>query len=359
MPPRPRQTRQSCDRCHAHKLRCSKQPGNAICIRCSKAGAACIYSPVGTLPAYQDLAAGPGNDNALPLSNGATDLDWGDFPFDDILGFSSVQPCRVPSPRYDEAPQPQVPADPRSQWFEELSAITATLDRAKRGLPPIDKFHVAGPDSKKYCFEISEQYSHKESLELLLAETQKLVDVYPRAVQYALEQRSTPDCSVPNCIHTYKSIPGLEDEPFANSAQLTSKIDYPLLSLLLCCHYRCADVMELVLCHVQLCLRFLAAAMQQDVQPHEFDVPELKIGSFTPSRRSSPSIIMAILIDLQSSLATCVPRLSSALNEMEGDCGKEGRILLLQCELLAERANSIVDRLKTLRDTLSNAGLLA
>ncbi|KXH41290.1 hypothetical protein CSAL01_07014 [Colletotrichum salicis] len=358
MPPRPRQTRQSCDRCHAHKLRCPKQPGNAICTRCSKAGAACVYSPVGTLPTYQDLAAGPGDD-ALPLSNGATDLDWANFSFDDILGFSSVQPCRVPSPRHDEAPQPQVPADPQSQCFEELSAITATLDRATRGLPPIDKFHVAGPDSKKYCLEISKQYSYKESLELLLAETQKLVDVYPRAVQYALERRPNPDCSVPNCIHTYKSIPGLEDEPFANSAPLTSKIDYRLLNLLLCCHYQCADVMELVLCHVQLCLRFLAAAMQQDVQPHEFDVPELKIGSFIPSRRSSPSIIMAILIDLQSSLATCVPRLGSALNEMEEDCGKEGRILLLQCELLAERANSIVDRLKTLRDTLSSAGLLA
>ncbi|KAK1725455.1 uncharacterized protein BDZ83DRAFT_651293 [Colletotrichum acutatum] len=357
-PPRTRQTRQSCDRCHAHKLRCPKQPGNAICSRCLKAGAACVYSPVGTLPAYQDLAAEP-SDDVLPLSNGATDLGWGNFSFDDILGFSSVQPCDVASSRLGQAPLIQVPADPRSQCFEQLTAITATLDRATTGLPPIDKFHVSGPDSKRYCLEISQQYSHKESLELLLAETQKLVDVYPKAVQFALERRPSPDCSVPNCIHTYQSITGLQDEPFANSAQLTSKIDYPLLNLLLCCHYRCADVMELVLCHVQLCLRFLAAAMQQDVQPHEFDVPELKIGSFTPSRRSSPSIIMAILIDLQSSLASCVPRLSSALKEREGDCGKEGRILLLQCELLAERGNSIVDRLKKLRDTLSNAGLLA
>ncbi|OHF04683.1 hypothetical protein CORC01_00154 [Colletotrichum orchidophilum] len=152
--------------------------GSAICSSCSKAGAvSCVdYSPLGTLPACQDLAALP--DDVLPLLNGAADLDGGSFSFDDIL---------------------------------------PGLSRHKtlRGLPPVDKYHTSGPDSMNYYLETSKQHSHKEWLELLPPETQKLVDVYPKAVQLALEQHPAPGCTVPNCIHTYKPIPDLDDEPFA------------------------------------------------------------------------------------------------------------------------------------------------
>ncbi|CAG8949986.1 hypothetical protein HYFRA_00004318 [Hymenoscyphus fraxineus] len=38
--------RAACDRCHAHKLKCSlDNPGQAACNRCSKAQKECVFSP--------------------------------------------------------------------------------------------------------------------------------------------------------------------------------------------------------------------------------------------------------------------------------------------------------------------------
>ncbi|WYZ43817.1 hypothetical protein EsH8_VII_000253 [Colletotrichum jinshuiense] len=355
MAPRPRQNRQSCDRCHAHKLRCPKQFGNAICTRCSKAGAACVYSPVGTLPISQDL---PVVLDTLPLSDETTNLDWEAFSFDHLVGFPGPrQPDRVPS--LDKATLPRYTVDPRTRCLQDLSTIMASLDEAMKSLPPVSEFHVPGPQFKEYCLEISKTYSHKQSIELMLSQTQKLIDIYPNTIALAIKQHSTPDCSISDCMHTYRSHIGLNSDPFVAAAQLASKIDYPLLNLLLCCHYRCADVMEIVFCHAQVCFEFLTVATQQGVQPHQFVVPELRVGSFTPSPRSSPSIITAILVDLQSLLACCIPKLSTSLNEHKENLSKEGRILLLKCELLIERADSIVERLKQLKVAVADAELFS
>ncbi|KAE8454299.1 hypothetical protein EG329_005224 [Mollisiaceae sp. DMI_Dod_QoI] len=37
--------RAACDRCHSQKIRCPRQPGQAVCSRCVKAGTQCVFSP--------------------------------------------------------------------------------------------------------------------------------------------------------------------------------------------------------------------------------------------------------------------------------------------------------------------------
>jgi hypothetical protein len=39
------QSRLACDRCHAHKLRCQRHEGHGSCVRCTRAGTACVFSP--------------------------------------------------------------------------------------------------------------------------------------------------------------------------------------------------------------------------------------------------------------------------------------------------------------------------
>ncbi|KAL4757027.1 Zn(II)2Cys6 transcription factor domain-containing protein [Aspergillus foveolatus] len=42
-PPK-RVERQACDRCHGHKVRCTRAPSGRSCVRCQRAGATCVYS---------------------------------------------------------------------------------------------------------------------------------------------------------------------------------------------------------------------------------------------------------------------------------------------------------------------------
>ncbi|KAK1970810.1 hypothetical protein LY78DRAFT_677410 [Colletotrichum sublineola] len=348
--PRPRQNRQSCDRCHLHKLRCPKQSGNAIYTRCFKAGAACVYSPVGTAATYQHLPAMSGTP---PLPDDP--LDWGSFSFGQFAGLLDIQHDGAVSS--DEATRPKIPVEPRVQCFEELSSLAATISKTMSGLPPVAKYHTPGSKFEEHCLEISKQYSLKASLELALSQTQKLVDMYPETVRLALETLPSHDCNLADCIHICEPHSGLDGDPFARAARLATKVDYPLLKLLLSCHYRCTDMTDLLICQSHACLKLVIAANRQGVQPRQFDIPELKIGTFTASPRFSPSIVTTVLINLHSSLASCVPKLSNALKDLDQNLGKEARLILLECDLTLERQESTVERLKKLQTGLSEVGI--
>ncbi|CZR61341.1 uncharacterized protein PAC_11237 [Phialocephala subalpina] len=76
--------RAACDRCHSQKIRCPRQPGQAVCSRCVKAGTQCIFSPFrqkkpvdeanrsgGTPIDHQDLD-GNGQSSAIASSTSLT-----------------------------------------------------------------------------------------------------------------------------------------------------------------------------------------------------------------------------------------------------------------------------------------------
>ncbi|KZL85641.1 transcription factor aceii [Colletotrichum incanum] len=134
----------------------------------------------------------------MPLPN--EPLDWGNLSFDHFMGSSDMQnDGAIPT---DEATQANIPVKPRVQCFEALSTLAATLERAMSAFPPVAKYRVPGSKFMEHCIEISKQYSLKDSLELLLSQTQNLFDIYPETVRLALEQLPIYDCSVADCIHT-------------------------------------------------------------------------------------------------------------------------------------------------------------
>ncbi|KAL0934690.1 uncharacterized protein CTRU02_209281 [Colletotrichum truncatum] len=347
--PLPSRTRQACDRCHGQKLRCTKQVGSAICARCFKASVPCVYSPSGPQPVPQSLSL---IDASFAAESAA--LEWGAFSFDQLLGPSNIP--QVDTFFVEEGSSSQrtheAAVNLRSQCFGRLSSVMVKVNEAFNGLPPVSKLHVPGPDLKLFCMQISESYNLKRSLELLLSQTQELADIYPIVIQLAFEQQHTPDCTLPQCVHTYKSHPTFGEDPFEIGVG-SPKIDFTLLSQLISCHYRLHDTIELLASQAQVCFKISAASSHHGIESHRFDVPELRIGSFTLSSVTSSPAMATILVDLQFSLTQHIPKLQASIGR---DGTREGKVLSLQCDMLKDRADSILVRLKTLRDAIISHG---
>ncbi|KAF4844674.1 Transcription factor ACEII [Colletotrichum siamense] len=344
--PLPPRNRQACDRCHSQKLRCPKQAGSAVCARCSKASVACVYSPAGPRPTTQDFAI-----LEAPLVAETSALDWEPFSFDQLLTSQPISQLNISLSENTREAQ----LDPRARCFEQLSAMMLKLNEASNGLPPVSKLHVAASDLNLFCTQVNESYGLRRSLELMLGQTQQLIELYPEAIRLAVAYDAAPECILPNCVHTFKCRTDFGSDPF-EAADRPSSVDFTLLNQLISCHYRLHDITELIFSHAQVCFKISVASAEYDgVENHRFDIPELRIGSFTLSPGSSPSVMSAILVDLQSSLARCVPKIQASL---EGKAGRECQVLSLQCDMLKERADSIVDRLTKLRAAVIEAGII-
>ncbi|KAF9869382.1 hypothetical protein CkaCkLH20_13151 [Colletotrichum karsti] len=343
--PLPRRTRQACDRCHGQKLRCPKQAGSAICARCSKAHVPCVYS-----------AAGPQTTPGHLIAEPPTPLDWDAFSFDHLLGPNAISQIDL-SVAQEETSSSQITSqclsDPRSQCFDKLATMMAKLNEAFNALPPVSKLHVPGPHLELFCLQVKDSYGLRQSLEIMLSQTQDLVDLYPNAIKLAVEHTKVPNCSIPDCVHTYQPQHDFGQDPF----ETTSRIDFTLLNQLVSCHYRIHDITELIFSHAQVCFsKFLVSEHHEgEGERHQFDIPDLRVGSFTLSPGSSPSVITAILVDLQSSLARCVPKLQSTI---AGDPTTECRVIYLQCDMLKDRTESIIQRFLKLREAITKAGLI-
>ncbi|TDZ29493.1 Transcription factor ACEII [Colletotrichum spinosum] len=230
----------------------------------------------------------------------------------------------------------------------------AQLNEALRHLPPVSKLHIAGPEVKRLCSVISTSYSLRQSLETMLAQAQQLVEIYPDTISLAVTHDDVAQCTLTNCIHTYKPHPDLGQDPFELAAHRSAPLDFLLLNQLVSCHYRLYDITELFLFHIHLCFKLSISSNPGEV--HQFEIPQLRIGSFTPSPRFSPSIITTVLIDQQSSLASFLASLQIALR---GTSGRESQVLTMECDMLKDRAESIAGRLVKFRDASSKSGLVS
>ncbi|TDZ17951.1 Transcription factor ACEII [Colletotrichum orbiculare MAFF 240422] len=212
----------------------------------------------------------------------------------------------------------------------------AQLNEALRHLPPVSKLHIAGPEVKRLCSVISTSYSLRQSLETMLAQAQQLVEIYPDTISLAV---------------THDDV---AQYPFELAAHRSAPLDFLLLNQLVSCHYRLYDITELFLFHIHLCFKLSISSNPGEV--HQFEIPQLRIGSFTPSPRFSPSIITTVLIDQQSSLASFLASLQIALH---GTSGRESQVLTMECDMLKDRAESIAGRLVKFRDASNKSGLVS
>ncbi|KAF6823658.1 hypothetical protein CPLU01_11292 [Colletotrichum plurivorum] len=349
MPP-PR-TRQACDRCHGQKLRCPKQPGSAVCTRCSKAAVPCVYSPSGPLPPPapppQDLFVTGAPNDEIPS------LDWLPFSFDQLPSPSASALALDGEQPRSTTTTPVPPLGPRAECSQRLSTVMATLTKAFDALPPPSKLHIPPSDLKACCMKLPGSHGLRTSLESMLSQTQELIDLYPVTIRLAVDQKQASDCALTDCIHLSEPHPDLGQSPYHPAALSASTFDYALLNLLVSCHCRVHDIIELILCHAQICFTITSGLPDNGIEQHSFDIPELRVGSYVPSSRASAPIITTILIDLQSNLAGRIPTLRASIDESST---MEGQILLLQCAMLKDRAESVAERLQKLRAAAIKAG---
>jgi len=368
---RPIRNRLACDRCHGQKLRCPRDTASGVCSRCAKAGAACIFSPRGQTASHQtgppgtvsvdDPAARP-VENAHPELVDGMALDW---PFmydglslDNLLGVmtpGSSEPLRSEGfgdgpGRVDDEPrnEPNHTVDgaekPKSH-FQELSAVSAEMDRLFAAMPPDEFLHLSrGQAMHIISAQMAEIFDQKDLLEKTFGALQRLVDLYPDVVKTCLSLKREPQkpCEEPDCVH-HSVVPQVL-APIVERVEAESsrrRVDVALANLLLACHTRVLDLLETALMHSVSCFRLTLAS--PDLTELDFHAPDLKIGSFVPPKASSAQLQAFLLKHLLSSLGERSRHFLDTIASLPGgQSDRRIRCLVVQVELLQERHDGIL-----------------
>lgn len=364
----PIRTRSACDRCHSQKLRCPKQPGSAACSRCSKARAACVYSPPGAKATSHDDAIGGSlfpNDPLLarapsPEANGwaPAALDWAlpdcDVDFGAFLATLPPNPVRYQldsSPTQPPNPEsqpststPSCPAEgdnPKSSCTRKLTNLLLDVDKLWASLPPRSALHIPSDETlETFKKDFADKYQQKQLLEGIFVITQRLIEVHPSgtALSLALEPRLESPCETASCTHNFELPIDLKDvENQIMGKDTASSVDHALANLLVSCHLRLLDILDRVFMLAISCSRVTLAHPTN--QEPDFDITELRVGSFVPRRGAAMVLMqMALLKHLLAILSKKLAQFSKAVSSVSsGDGSAECRILMLQCEALTER----------------------
>ncbi|KAH6647304.1 hypothetical protein BKA67DRAFT_432205 [Truncatella angustata] len=352
----PRPLRTSCDRCHSQKLKCPKQPGVTTCTRCAKAGASCIFSPVG-LNVRRTLAS-PVNEVEIAWQENAhnleMNLDWPTWEIDGTL--TGLLESHVTPPALDLQK-----SNPRSTCVQQLSALALDIDNVFGLIPSNPGVHMSKDGSiEDMMANWPVKFTQRQALEQLFASAQRLITIYPSTVDVIFKQLDDEDCDNPNCIHRLELPENLEGElgAFASKAYEAKPLDPFIFNLLLTCHTRVTDVLEVLLVHVSMCAKVtLAMPKTQEPQLH---IPELKVGDFVASPEFSSSMQAVMLAHIASVLADRAKQLQVKIANTFRDSNstKQASMYKLQCEVLVEESESKVVALQKMRDVLVKVGYM-
>ncbi|KAM0188336.1 hypothetical protein ACHAPA_009430 [Fusarium lateritium] len=320
--------RQACDRCHSKKLRCTKIPGSLVCTRCVKAGVTCLFSPPSRSLRHPDHVT----------------FDWSIFNLDTAIDSTTGidLDLTTTAPGAEEAHS----ARPPQATITEVSQLTdmmAALDRLRNTFPTSKANHLSIRELKEFLQTCD--FDLGSFLEELLQRSQKLVHLYPDVLKRLETKDST--CDVPDCIHN--------STQYSQSKPRIS-IDQSLVHLLLACHLRVLELFDNLANHGRMCVHAVPL-LPKDHEP-SFDIPEIKIGSFVAPKVSAASMMIAMVIELQSSLNARAQQLHDAVSLAVGHESGAAKILGLQCESLKERASETLTDLQSLRDNLMKLGVI-
>ncbi|KAF5023729.1 hypothetical protein F66182_4203 [Fusarium sp. NRRL 66182] len=322
--------RQACDRCHSKKLRCTKIPASLVCTRCVKAGVACIFSP-------------PSRSLRQP---GRVAFDWSslfelDGPAIDPIPDVNPDNLTTTPPSSDNVDTAlSAPATPVS----ELTDLMASLDRLQHGFPTSGRQHLSAQELKDLMETPS--FDLGLFLEQLLQLSQRLLHIYPKVLEQLKPEHET--CNLPDCVHTtHLSLP--------TWSRLS--IDQSLIHLVLACHLRQLDLFNKIVDHGRVCTH-VTSTSPQDTEP-TLNIPEIRIGSFVAPKVSAASMMIAMVIELQSSLNKKAQQLHDAVSSATGLESRPAKILGLQCESLKESTSTTLADLLSFRDSLLKLGIFS
>ncbi|TLD26515.1 hypothetical protein PspLS_05225 [Pyricularia sp. CBS 133598] len=386
--PGPTRTRLACDRCHSQKLRCPKVAGSAVCTRCSRMKASCVFSPIGTATASTSVprplrqaatgmsvpaefsaplfglensgepwhvdSFGSGLDQEDPMHG----FEW--FPVDGGLDTAvtpedSASAGNGPSTLgSDTTPATSVEAE-ASRPGHRLADLQMTLDKILAKLPTPAAYHVQkdGPLSE-YLAEFGARYLGDGFLENIFTSLQGLIDLYPGATAAiatpTADGQDPNPCEIVGCLHEV----ALPTELAVLEEQLLGQpepVDGALGGQLVACHVRLLDVVDRLSGSVFMCAR-LEAVLPPGGKP-KFRMPDLTVGSFKPPDHSAALMQVVLLQNLLDKLLFVSRGLRTALDQVDADPAvREASlslpVLLVQVESLGKRHERTLGRFKSM-----------
>jgi hypothetical protein len=226
----------------------------------------------------------------------------------------------------------------------QLTDLMAAFDRMQNSYPTSLAQHLTIRDLNEFM-KVCE-FDLGVFLEELLQRSQKLVHLYPQVLKQ-LEPQDIEPCEAPDCVHN--------SQLFLNSRHKIS-IDQSLIHLLVACHLKLLDLFDNIVDHGRLCCH-AAPLLPPECEPR-LDIPEIKIGSFVAPKISAASMVIAMVIELQSSLNARAQDLHDAVSSNLGHDARTTKILGLQCESLIEHASNTCTDLHSLREHLQKLGVI-
>ncbi|KAJ6437328.1 PQ loop repeat protein [Purpureocillium lavendulum] len=258
--------------------------------------------------------------------------------------FQDLEPPRTPSPRdgasdADARRLPTAFAPPT--MTAKLAAILVALDRIWRVFtsPQLHDDFRSQLDAR---VELVGGHSGLQcTLEELLSQAETLSGLYLDVSDHVALVRlngNTEDAIVP--------LPQIQ----------RSSLDHATVNILLAAHLRFLDVLDSLLVFARICAS-LAPSLPSDYDP-DFDVPEIRVGSFVAPKSTAASIFISILVDLQTVLLERGRKIYTLLPPTELDAPSEVTMLHLQLENLTSRCNKSLGETKMLREHLIQAGAI-
>lgn len=280
-----------------------------------------------------------------------------------VLHFDSASAGDGPSTRESDTTILEASVETtESRPGRRLAELHMDLDTILAKLPNAVACHTAKDKSlPQYIVNIADKYAGDSSLETIFITFQCLIDLYPEAavaVVKPADRFEAGSCEIVDCLHNVelpKDLAGPQDlvrmEP----------VDAALGSQLIACHLRLLDVVDGLAMCVGLCLR-LKSAMPGKEEP-EFQMPDLKVGSFTPSKHSAMLMQAVLMKNLLDKLQSNCKEFRTALDEASSypiatEVPISLRALLLQAESLCQRHDRTLNHFKSIATHLIEMGLI-
>lgn len=244
---------------------------------------------------------------------------------------------------------------------KQLTELLLDTDKLWERIPLRSTMHIPRSDPHElYLKALTEKATTKYILENLFTVAQQLIDLYPYAVTLisSRDADSAAACDVPDCTHELVLPPALREleEQLPSRRGRPARPDAALASLLVACHVRLQDVLDRVFLLVTSCTRVTLAS--PDRREPDFDLLEMRVGSFVPQRTAAVLMHMTLLKHLMTTLSDKLalfgeavsPRKRPGTGTAEEDL--EARVLAMQHESLAGRHARQVQHISTIAEFL-------
>lgn len=304
-------------------------------------------------------------DDGMPGTFGvaAEQSHWSPLPYEfDFTSFlppaslneAQLSQSSIPE-KTSDLPMEEESTDAKSACTRDLTSLLLDSDRLRSRLPLGSGLHASQLEAGDiFLQELSEKMATRHVLETFFVLAQRLIDVYPTAIRTSL----TPDlitksaCEIPDCTHMIDLVSGLKDVEDGILHQGTfSGPDIALANLLIACHARQLDILDRVFLLVTSCTRATLASRREP----DFDVSEIRIGSFVPQRTAAVLMQVALLKHLVAGLTDRLASFGKAIcawTEASTNADLENSILRLQHESLTKRHAIKITQVGTIEEFL-------